>query len=84
MIFSTQLKGIPCKVEVINIQAAEPIQQYGPGYYDVTPPSSMEFEFTLLDRKGYRAEWLDQHLSSQDVSRITQEVIDALIANNPD
>lgn len=64
MIFTTTVAGIPCKCEVLYYQPARPMKVYGSGMGDCEPPEPEEFEFRLLDRKGYPAPWLENKLTS--------------------
>ena len=59
MIFPFTLNGIPCQVEVTLYQKALPMRIWGSGMGDCDPPEPEEFEFRLLDRRGYAAAWLE-------------------------
>ena len=72
----TTISGIPCRAVVdtyhvtkgtYSRQAETPDEYYG----------ASEIEFTICDRKGYDAPWLTRKMTSDDVSRIEQEIIDA-------
>ena len=63
MEFHTKVCGIPCIVKVTSYHKAEPMRIYGSGYGDCDPPEPEEFEFHLLDRKGYPAKWLECKLT---------------------
>lgn len=69
--FESTVAGIPCKVRVTY---ATP---YVPASWDA-PAEGGDFEFELLDRKGYRARWLEKKMSDEDVSRIEREYCDYL------
>ena len=47
----------------------------GTGYGDAEPPEPEEFEFRLMDRRGYPAPWLEAKLTSTDHSRLKQEYL---------
>ena len=64
MIFPTRINGIPCQCEVLTYRKAVPIRIWGSGMGDCDPPEPEEFEFQLLDRKGYPAPWLENKLTS--------------------
>ncbi len=66
MIFPTRINGIPCQCEVTLYEPALP------GSF-TEPPQPGEFEFRLLDRRGYPARWLDDHLTAQTEDRLFQE-----------
>ena len=74
----SNVKGIPCIIEVT--------------YLDHTPPSwkhpsqcdnpweyygGFEVEFTVRDRKGYAAEWLERKLDGKETERIEEEIYNA-------
>ena len=65
MIFPTRINGIPCQCEVLTCRKAVPIRIWGSGRGDCDPPEPEEFEFQLLDRKGYPAPWLEKKLTPQ-------------------
>lgn len=57
--FDTRVDGIPCKCQV-----------------DFAPPSQAqidEFDFRLLDRKGYLAPWLERKLDPVIVMELYDE-----------
>ena len=63
MIFKTKINSIPCQCQVIYY--TKPIGK--------TPA---EFEFTILDRKGYRAEWLDKYVDQNVIDRLLMEYLE--------
>lgn len=63
MKFNTRVNGIPCICHVIYHTSAK----YG------VPE---EFEYTLLDRKGYRAEWLDVYVTYDVEQRLLKEYLE--------
>lgn len=75
MIFPTQVAGIPCQCEVTYYRRAEPMLVYGMGMGDCFPPEPEEFQFRLLDRKGYPAPWLENKLNPGHEERIYQEFV---------
>lgn len=66
MIFHTRINGIPCQCEVTYYAPALP------GSF-TEPPQPEEFEFRLLDRRGYPARWLDKYITPQSEDRLFQE-----------
>ena len=64
MIFKTTVAGIPCQCEVLYYHPARPMKIFGSGKGDCEPPEPEEFEFQLLDRKGYPAPWLENKLTN--------------------
>ena len=73
MKFQSKVCGIPCIVEVITYHKAVPIKIWGSGMGDCDPPEPEEFEFQLLDRKGYSAAWLESKLTPADEQRIYED-----------
>ena len=69
--FETTVGGIPCGVVIDyyesvqgNSSADNPWDYHG----------YTECEWHLVDRKGYKAEWLASKMTPQDSRRITQEI----------
>lgn len=73
MIFTTKIAGIPCQCEVIFHTKPEPMRITGSGFGDAHPPEYEEFQFTILDRKGYKAKWLEKKLTIKDIDRLLEE-----------
>ena len=64
--FESQVAGIPCKVKVTYATKYVPESWYGPA-------EGGDFEFELLDRRGYRAKWLESKVTDKDVDRLERE-----------
>ena len=75
MIFHTRVGGIPCQCLVYSYYPAVPMRITGTGYGDADPPEDEVFEFRLLDRKGYPADWLERKLTNNDADRIKKEYL---------
>lgn len=73
MEFQTKVCGIPCTVVVTLYRKAVPMRIYGSGMGDCDPPEPEEFEFHLLDRKGYSAQWLEAKLTPVDEQQIYED-----------
>ena len=73
MLFPTYIAGIPCQCNVIYATPLIPMRVYGPGMEDADPPEGGDFEFEILDRKGYRAKWLEPKITPKDVDRLYEE-----------
>lgn len=56
MIFDYSIAGIPCR---IRVDSYEPIV---PATWD-HPEEGGDFEFTVLDRRGYPAPWLERKVT---------------------
>lgn len=71
----THVCGIPCLAEVTYFVSVEPWN--GPAH---TCPSSddyygyTEIEYEILDRKGYRARWLENKVTKKDDSKIREDI----------
>lgn len=78
MIFETHVSGIPCLCEVTYYVPYQPMRITGWGYGDADPPEMEEFEFRILDRKGYPAAWLEAKLTNEDEDRLLNEYIETL------
>lgn len=69
----SNIAGIPCQIGVTYFQRVRGSHSYNADseadYYGGT-----ECEFEVLDRKGYKAAWLERKLSDRDVERIEDEI----------
>ena len=63
MIIDTHIDGIPCQAELIERAMLPAI------WFD--EPS--DYEFRVLDRRGYRALWLERKLDAESTARIVRE-----------
>ena len=67
----TRVAGIPCIVAV---------EEYFEGSYNYNAASDHDYygyseaEWEVLDRKGYKAAWLERKLTSRDHDRINAEI----------
>ena len=75
--FESKVAGIPCKVRVTYYTPYVPASYNGPA-------EGGDFEFELLDRKGYRAKWLEAKVTEADVDRLEKEYEDYLKAQLED
>ena len=75
--FESHVAGIPCKVRVTYSTPYIPESFNGPA-------EGGDFEFELLDRKGYRAKWLEAKVTEADVERLEQKYEDYLKAQLED
>lgn len=79
MRFDTRVAGIPCQVEVTFYSAGYPGSRYG-NRGEGIPPEPEEIEFRLLDRKGYRARWLEKKLDEHRTNDLMEQISMARIA----
>lgn len=84
MIFPTRINGIPCQCEVLNYETYVPMRSYGPAMEDAMPPEGGEFDFQILDRKGYQANWLDKYITPQVEMQLFEEFMVARTAERYD
>jgi len=74
-IFNSYVAGIPCQIEV-NEYTVIPSWK---GNIESCPSADdwyggIECDFTVLDRRGYAAEWLERKMSEEDKDRIESEI----------
>lgn len=75
--FITDIDGIPCGVVVTNYH-------YEPPYRGNDAPSDLdfygyyEFEYFIVDSKGYKADWLEAKLTDMDYDRLLKEYEETL------
>jgi hypothetical protein len=77
--FETTVAGIPCEVVITSYSGARPWRQHtfsGAGPGDCDPPEYEEVEWLLVDSKGYPAEWLEEKMNDNDLTRITCDCIE--------
>lgn len=73
MTFMTTVAGIPCRCRVTFYSHGAPMRTTGWGYGDCDPDEPEEFEFDILDRRGYPAAWLERKLTDNDYDRLLSE-----------
>ena len=73
MTFMTTVAGIPCRCRVTFYSPGAPMRTTGSGFGDADPDEPEEFEFDILDRRGYPAAWLEAKLTDDDSERLLEE-----------
>ena len=74
----THIQGIPCQIKITSYFRQKPL---GPrADSDVDARGYTDAEYTVLDREGYPAPWLDRKITDADNIRIL-ELIDAYKEN---
>ena len=77
MDIQSTVSGIPCLIQVdrcyvtqgtYSRQAETPEEYYG----------ACEIEFTVCDRRGRPAPWLEKKLTDDDIARIETEILEEL------
>lgn len=72
--FKTRVKGIPCGVVVDSFNVVEPQGKFADS--DLDCYGYTEIEYHLLDRKGYRAKWLENKMTDKDKDLIEIEILE--------
>jgi len=76
----TTVSGIPCGVVLDNISSGHPARGPYYGRHGMTswgdPEDPPEVEWHLVDRRGYRAAWLEEKLTDDDLARIDAMFLD--------
>lgn len=75
----TQISGIPCQVEVTHFYRQKPYA--GSAWHCDSPEDFsgfVECEFSVLDRRGRPAAWLEKKVTDADRQRIAGEVSTAM------
>lgn len=75
MYFDTRVDGIPCRCVLLNYSPARSMEVTGPGMGDAHPPEPSEYDFQLLDSRGYRAHWLEEKLRDSAIADKLHEEI---------
>lgn len=72
-IVDSNVAGIPCKLGVTEVGYYEPA--YTRGHPDGwEPEDSCPHTYDILDRKGYRARWLDAKCSAKDCEQHQRDI----------
>lgn len=77
--FASQVAGIPCIIRVDHYFKQDAWN--GSSWScdsDMDYYGYEEIEYTVLDRKGYKADWLSRKITPKDHVRITREISDAV------
>lgn len=77
--FDSTIAGIPCGILVESYLSVPPWK--GSAYdcpSDLDYYGYCEFDFTVLDRKGYVADWLTKKMTDDDFTRIQKEYEDII------
>lgn len=64
---NSTVAGIPCKLGVTDVGYYEPAT-YGKSWEDSEPEDYESHTYDILDRKGYRAAWLDKKCTQSDLA----------------
>jgi len=75
MNIESRVAGIPCLIQIDRCMVVS-------GSYDYNAASDFDYygykeiEFTVLDRKGYPAPWLERKLTDDDTDRIENQILE--------
>ena len=74
--FETTVAGIPCGVVVSHYEKVE--GDKGTWASDVDYYGYTECDWFLVDRKGYRANWLEKKLTDKEFRSIDRQVVEVM------
>lgn len=72
----SRISGIPCIISY-SYTPGEPMRITGTGFGDCDPPEPAEIEFSVHDRRGRPAPWLESKMTESDCERIELEIMKA-------
>lgn len=72
----SRISGIPCIISY-SYTPGEPMRITGTGFGDCDPPEPAEIEFSVHDRRGRPAPWLESKMTEADYERIELEIMKA-------
>ena len=70
----SHIKGIPCIISVTSYHHQKGSLSYN-APSDLDYYGYIEVEFNVLDRKGYKAPWLERKLTDDEIERIEREIV---------
>lgn len=73
MEFRTRINNIPCICKVIEYHPYIPMYVYGCAPGEAEPPENEIMDFVILDTNGYKAPWLQKHVTPEDEMRLLAE-----------
>lgn len=75
--FWSCIQGIPCQIRITDYSPGCAGDHPGMGppmsYASIQAPEPEDWDYEVYDRKGYRARWLEDRISSADEDRITED-----------
>ena len=72
--FETTAAGIPCTCVIVGYEPYVPARRSGSL---AGPEESASAEWILLDRRGYRARWLEDKLTAREESQLDEDALEA-------
>lgn len=73
--FDYRIAGIPCKIEVLQCNRTKGTFSYHASS-DLEYYGEAEVEFRVLDRKGYKANWLAKKMSEHEHEEICELILE--------
>jgi len=70
--FDTHIQGIPCQILITHYCRQRPLGPRADSDYDAM--GYTDAEYTVLDREGYPALWLDRKITNEDNERILRQI----------
>lgn len=70
----TTIQGIPCQILIGSYHKQKPLGTRADS--DVDARGYVEAEYTILDRKGYQAKWLERKMTQDDHENVTIAIAD--------
>lgn len=74
--FDYRIAGIPCKIEVLAVNRTKGSFCYHASS-DLDYYGEADVQFQVLDRKGYKANWLAKKLTNAEQERICDLILDS-------
>lgn len=75
------VSGIPCLIGVIDYEAYVPARVSGPPEY-CYPAEGGVADYEILDRKGYRANWLAKKMTAKDEDAVQEAIFNHMENRN--
>ena len=69
-----RIQSIPCQIRVDHCFVQRPLGRSANSDWDCYGYS--EIDFTVFDRKGYPATWLERKMTDRDTARIEELILD--------
>ena len=77
-----RIAGIPCKIHIDMCEHYPPIPTCMDS--DIDYRGGYDIEFTVLDRKGYLADWLRRKMTEEEAREIERKIIAQRVSENED
>jgi len=74
MIIESTVAGIPCQIQIDRCFTQKPLGRMADS--DLDCYGYAEIEFTVLDRKGRPAPWLERKLTADETYRIETQILE--------